>query len=261
MKLRKKLKSLFIILILLSTHLTNAVEKPKESTLIKPTATELLNASDRSRGAAISTQGLTWIANITSQDEGDKNEVKYLIKVLEDDAIAEVTAPPRQKGEMILFNDRTLWYFKPGIKKPVSLSARQKLMGEAANGDIASTQYARDYTGEVIGEENVNTQDCWKLSLKAKLKSVTYDKITYWISKKEKLAIRADFLTLTGEVFKTAEFKYNNSLQIKGQNYPFISEMKITDANNKANVTVIQYDKPKEVKHAPQIFNVNNLVK
>lgn len=243
---------------------TNPVVTKKEEKKIQeifPNAAELLKESDRSRGAAASTQGLTWIAKIKSTEDGDTNEVQYIIKVLGDDAIAEVTAPPRQKGEVILFNDRTLWYYKPGIKKPVSLSARQKLMGEAANGDIASTQYVRDYNGEVVGSENLNSIDCWKLILKAKAKNVTYDKINYWIAKKDKLAMRAEFLTIAGDPFKYAEFKYTNSLQIKGQNYPFVSEMKIMDFNNKQNLTVIEYEKPKEDKHAPQMFNVNNLVK
>lgn len=224
-------------------------------------AMDILKSSDRSRGAAASTLGLTWVADISSTENDEKNEVQYKVKALDDDALAEVTSPARQKGELILFNDRTLWFFKPGLKKPVSLSARQKLSGQAANGDIASTQYARDYDAELAGEETILTQSCWKLNLKAKNKTTTYDKIIYWISKKEKLAVRADFLTLSGELFKTAEFKYGNTLKVKSGNVPFISEMKIVDAYNNKNITIIKYETPQEEAHAKMIFNVNNIIR
>ena len=50
----------------------------------------------------------------------------------------------------MLFNDRTIWFIKPGLRKPVSISARQRLVGDAANGDIATTNYARDYDGATL---------------------------------------------------------------------------------------------------------------
>jgi outer membrane lipoprotein-sorting protein len=187
--------------------------------------------------------------------------VTYEIKVRGNDALAEAVAPARQKGEMILFNDRTLWFFKPGIRKPVSISPRQKLMGQAANGDIASTQYFRDYDGTLAGEETVGGTPAWKLELKAKGRNVTYEGIRYWISKKDRLGLKAEFLTVSGDVFKTAEFKYGNAISLKGETLPFVSEMLIRDARNTANETVIRYRKPREATHAASLFNVNNLVR
>ena len=60
----------------------------------------------------------------------------------------------------MLFNDRIIWFVKPGLRRPVSISARQRLSGDAANGDIASTNYARDYEGTLAGEEAVNGEPC-----------------------------------------------------------------------------------------------------
>ena len=105
-----------------------------------PSAEDLLKDSDRARGAM--DDGITWDIDVEeSNADGGSNKVSYLVRVLGNDALAEAIAPARNKGEMMLFNDRNLWFFKPGLKKPVSISARQKLMGQAANGDIASTQY------------------------------------------------------------------------------------------------------------------------
>src|SRR5690554_2215862 len=119
------------------------------------TAEELLSASDRTRGSAASAEGIAWKAEVISHENGETTKATYLIKARENNAIAEIIAPARQKGETILFNDRVLWFYKPGLKKPVSISARQKLMGQASNGDIASTHYARDYEGKIVGEEKV----------------------------------------------------------------------------------------------------------
>lgn len=226
-----------------------------------PPAADLLAESDRSRGAAKGTQGLSWTADVENLEDGVKSEVTYLIKARDNDAIAEATAPARQKGEIILFNDRVLWFVKPGLKKPVSISPRQKLVGQTANGDIASTQYARDYEPTLTGEDTINGKAAWVLELKAKAKNVTYDQIRYWISKKERLAVKAEFLTLSGEVFKTAELKYANSLKLGGKSFPFVSELVITDAAKKENKSTIRYKEPKEVNLSPSMFNVNNLMR
>jgi hypothetical protein len=134
-------------------------------------------------------------------------------------------------------------------------------MGQAANGDIASTNYARDYEGKIVGTETVNGQATWKLELKAKAKNVTYDQIRYWISKKEKLGIKAEFLTVSGDVFKRASFEYKNKIETDGKRMPFVSKMTITDAVNEKQVTTLNYKSPRPEKHPDSIFNVNNLLR
>lgn len=226
-----------------------------------PSPSDLLQSSDRARGAAKSLKGISWLSDVTSRENDEERKVSYQVKVLGSDALAAVTAPARQKGEVYLFNDRNIWFFKPGLKKPVNISPRQKLIGQAANGDIASTQYARDYEATSAGEDTVGQEKAWKLELKAIAKNVTYDRIRYWISKKDKVALKAEFLTLAGEPFKIAEFKYGNTMAAKGEKFPFVSEMKITDARNSANVTIIIYQKPVEEAHSAGLFNVNSLMK
>ncbi|MBI2519908.1 MAG: outer membrane lipoprotein-sorting protein [Bdellovibrio sp.] len=224
-------------------------------------AEDLLKSSDRGRGAAVSLEGINWTADIETKENEMTSQAVYQIKCRGNDALAEVTSPPRQKGEVIIFNDRILWFYKPGLKKPVSISARQKLMGQAANGDIASTQYFRDYDGTILGEEVVDGNKTFKLELVAKAKNVTYDKIRYWISKSQKLGVKAEYLTVSGDVFKTATFKYGNIIKIAGVAYPFVSEMIIRDANNANNETTIRYKNPTEASHPTSIFNVNNLIR
>jgi hypothetical protein len=225
----------------------------------EPDALSLLKEADRARGAAEG--GITWQVEVASVEGGKSTTVSYRVKVKGVDALAEALEPARNRGELILFNDRNLWFFKPGIKKPVVISSRQKLMGQAANGDIASTNYARDYDGKVLGQEKVNGEDCYKLELKAKAKTVTYDGIRYWISVKDKVGIKAEFLTVGGTVFKTATFEYANKYPAAGKEVPFISKMTIVSAQNSADQSSLSYGIPTKEDHADSLFNVNNLVR
>ncbi len=247
----------------LSSHAAAAPGDAPASTAAAPAATpsaaDLLQESDRARGATKA--GISWEIDVDTTEDGTTNKVHYLVKVKGDDALAEATAPARNKGETMLFNDRNLWFFKPGIKKPLAISAKQKLMGQAANGDIASTNYLRDYDGKIVGEEVVGGKPAWKLELKAKAKNVTYDGIRYWISKDEKLGIKAEFLTVSGTMFKSAVFDYANKVVVNGQPSPFVSSMAITDALKASSKTVITYQSPKMEEQPDSLFNVNNLIR
>jgi hypothetical protein len=175
--------------------------------------------------------------------------------------LARCSAPARQKDEIYLFNDRNLWVHRPGLRKPISVSPRQRLTGQAAIGDIANTNYARDYEGKVVGEEEVNGTKSYKLALKSKSEKTTYDGINYWISKDKGLGVKAEFLTSEGKVFKVAEIEYKNSVKGAGGNVPFISKMTIRDAAFKENVTVMTYTKPQPENIGDSVFNVNNLAR
>jgi hypothetical protein len=224
-----------------------------------PSAQPLLRDADRARGTA--SQGLTWAVDIKTVESDSENNLVYGIQIRGDDSLAEVTNPPKDKGALTLFNDRVLWFFKPGIRKPVSISPRQKLIGLAANGDIASTNYSRDYDGPVVGEDNIGGTPAWRLELKARANNVTYDRIRYWITKSSHLGVKAEFLTVGGTVFKTAQFEYRNRLSYGGKTYPFVSQMKILDPQNPKDYTVLTYRTP-HVKNLPaSLFNINNLVR
>ena len=223
-----------------------------------PTAEDLLKAADRARGGL--EKGITWEVKLVASEDGDRSERTFVVRARGDNANVESLAPPRTKGEVMLFNDRTIWYVKPGLRKPISISARQKLSGLAANGDIASTQYARDYAGTVAGEETLDGVKTWKLELKAKAGNVTYDRIRYWIAQEQRLGVKAEFLTVDGKVFKTATFQYTNKLTVDGAEQAFVSAMNIVDASSQ-DTTEIRYGTPRAEEHAASMFNVNNIVR
>lgn len=222
-------------------------------------AEELLKASDQGRGGI--TEGIEWNAIIETAENDENSTREFLVKAKDHDAFVEAIAPSKNKGEVFLFNDRQMWFFKPSLKKPVSISARQKLSGQAANGDIASTHYARDYKATLEKTEVIGGEKFHVLHLKAKTSNLTYDQIRYWVSDKTKLASKAEFLTLQGKPFKIGQLEYKNKLTVKGKTIAFISKLIITDAKFPKNKSTIIYAKPQIVDHAESIFNTNNLTR
>jgi hypothetical protein len=225
-----------------------------------PEAQALLRDADRARGGL--EEGVTWTVVVDSTEEGETTRRSWLVRARGVDSLCEALSPPRHKGEVVLFNDRTIWYLKPGLRRPIAISARQRLQGDAATGDISSTNYARDYEGAVAGEDDVNGEPAWRLDLVARTRSVTYDRIRYWISKKRRLGIKAEFLTVGGDVFKTAAFEYGSRVRLPGgAEVEFVSRMTIRDAMGAGNVTVLAFEAPRAERHPPAIFNVNNVAR
>lgn len=219
--------------------------------------TDLLSYSDKARSGA--ELGMSWSVEIESKENGETFSNKYSVKTKGTSVLVETLLPLKNKGEKMLLKEHSMWFIKPSLRKPVSISVRQRLTGQTANGDIASTRYSRDYEGSFIGEEKINGENAYQLMLKAKDKSVTYDQIRYWIHKETKTAVKADFLTLSGQTLKSAVFEYKNSVEVNKEKIPFVSKMTITDHNNPSNQSVIIYKEIRAEEHPDRIFNINNI--
>lgn len=225
----------------------------------EPDAQLLLKNSDQARGGGL--QGLVW--EIRSQNSGagteGQPEQSLRIKVIENASLAEIQEPANARGTRILQVDRNMWISRPGLKKPVAISPRQRLGGQAAIGDIASTNYARDYTAKFVREESVGGEACHVLDLSAAPnRAATYDRITYWVSVKRGVAVQADFLSLSGKKLKSAQFEYGNSITVGGRQALFISKMAIVDALTDAR-TDMQFSRVRTQALASSEFDVGNL--
>lgn len=219
---------------------------------------EILAKADEARGNA---EGVEWEIRIESIEGGREQQRTIRVTARSFNSLAEFLAPANVKGQKLLMLDRNMWFAKPGLSKAVPISPRQKLMGGAANGDIASTNYAGDYNVAHVFEEAVGGERCVLFDLAAKDKKATYDRIKYWISKERLVGLKAEFYTISGKMFKTATFEYGNSITIDGQPRAFISKMVITSAIINEDVTTMHYLKPSIKKVPDSIFNLNLLTK
>jgi hypothetical protein len=222
------------------------------------TPEEILKKSDEARGNA---DGIEWEIAMNSVESGREQERTIRVSARNFNSLAEFLAPANVKGQKMLMIDRNMWFAKPGLSKPVPISPRQKLLGGAANGDIASTNYAGDYKITHASEYKVNKESCYLLDLNAVDKKATYDRIKYWISKERIVGVKAEFYTVSGKMFKTASFEYDNSITIDGEKRPFISRMVITSAIMKEDITTMNFRKVSFKKIPDSMFNLNLLVK
>lgn len=220
-------------------------------------AKQILEASDRARG---NVHGLVWKVRIVNTEQGEEAQNMLIsLSAKENNSLAKFIAPSRIKGQLMLVRDRNMWFIKPGVSKPVAISPRQKLTGGAANGDIASTNYALDYVPQILGEESINNEMCYIIELVAANKNVTYDKIKYWVSKPRLVGTRAEFFTVSGKVFKEAIFEYGNTIRSNDKTLPFLSKMIITDSTTK-NTTTLSYSEVQTKDIPASTFNLNTLV-
>ncbi len=228
------------------------------STATGITPEEILKTADQARG---NVAGIEWKINLHSVENGREQSRTLKVKARDRNSLAEFLAPARVKGRKLLILDRNMWFVKPGLRKPVPISPRQKLAGGAANGDIASTNYAGDYRPESVSDDTFNSEECYLFNLVSDNKQVTYDRIRYWVDKERNIGVKAEFYTVSGKLIKTAVFEYGNTLDIEGEARPFVSKMLITDAVVPENITTMMYENV-QVKNIPDsAFNLNLLKK
>jgi hypothetical protein len=223
-----------------------------------PDAQALLTASDAARGGGL--PGLVW--NIRTKNSGSAvvdDEVTILqVKATGQNSAAEILEPLRSKGSKILQVGRNMWITKPGLRKPVAISPRQRLTGQASIGDIAATDYAHDYQGKYLRDETMNGEPCHVLDLTAARQNTTYDRILYWVSDQRQVGVHAEFLSVSGKQLKRADFIYDNRISVNGKTVPFVSRMTISDALTDAR-TVLDYDQIRVQAVPLSEFDAGNL--
>ncbi|HRQ87487.1 MAG TPA: outer membrane lipoprotein-sorting protein [Bacteroidia bacterium] len=181
-----------------------------------------LLAAERARGILTGDQGVRWTVNVT----GSKS-AKFVATSQGGKIFAEVIEPADATGRRYLAEAKgDMWFWKPGLSRPVSVSKRQRLSGDAAIGDIASTSYVDGY--KVTGQEDgdVNGEPATVYTMEANSLGDTYAKIRYWVTKKGNLGKKAEFYAKSGNLVRSSAMEYNN--QANGG--PFLSKMVISDS-------------------------------
>jgi len=251
------MKYIIRIIILCSVLMVSGLNFSFAETMKTPK--EILHSADLARG---SDTGLEWTIKIESIEAEKKQNNTLNLKTSNFNSLAEFLTPAKVKGRKLLMRDRNMWFIKPGLSKPVPISPRQKLLGGASNGDIASTNYTGDYTITKFNENaDFDNQPCFIFDLKAINKKVTYDRIRYWVSKEKFVGIKAEFYTISGKLFKTATFEYDNKIKTNNESRLFVSRMIIINAVLKNDITTMYYSKIKIKKIPDSTFNLNLLMR
>ena len=222
-----------------------------------PDAQDILKDSDHARGGGL--PGIVWEISLQSRDGGKvEDPQRILVKAVDESSVAETLEPVRFKGSRLLQVERNMWLTKPGLSKPIPISPRQRMSGQASNGDIAATNYAKDYDAQMAGMETLDGENCYVLDLTAKHKRATYDKVRYWVSVKRVVGVKAEFYSVSGKLLKTARFEYDNAIEYNGKRVPFVSKMTIRDALVDAETTM-EFGTVKVKKIAASEFDLGQM--
>jgi hypothetical protein len=236
-----------------------AAALPDAAAAAAPDAAGILARSDRARGGGL--PGITWDVRADTtgaDDDSSRSQMLLRVSAAANASVSETLEPVRQKGARMLNVDRVMWLTRPGLKKPIPISPRQRLTGQAAVGDIAATNYVQDYAPRLEREEACGAHRCWVLDLTAKAKNTTYDRILYWVTVDGNVAARAEFYSVSGKLLKSAEFEYGNTIDFDGKRLPFVSRMVIRDALTPA-ATTLEYRSIRVLKIPATEFDVGHL--
>lgn len=210
-----------------------------------PTAQEILAASDAIRNPG---ESFSLTSTLTEYKDGKQTDSNTLTVYAKADPasgqfrnLLRFVAPARDANKLMLKSGNDLWFFDPATKASIRISPQQRLLGQAANGDVMTVNLARDYQATLAGEEEVvdgdrKARQSHKLLLDATAPDVTYQKIEMWIEKDSNRTVKARFLTDSGRLLKTAYYR-RYQLQL-GQERP--TETVIIDGLDTRWVTVIR---------------------
>lgn len=142
---------------------------------------------------------------INIEPDGNKKEfVLFTIKKGKDKVAAMFISPASEKGRSTLRLDENMWLYIPNIGRPIRITSLQSVVGGVFNNaDILRLDYTSEYNVEKVEESN----DEYLLHLKAKTKSVTYDKLKMWVNRDNMLPSKIESLTKDSMLIKTLYFK------------------------------------------------------
>jgi hypothetical protein len=172
---------------------SDAVRNPPGSFSVQLTLTEFR------KGVQTNRSGLLIYSKPSSSGGQYSNLVRFM-------------APARDANKLMLRSGNDLWFYDPATKASVRISAQQRLLGQASNGDVMATQLARDYSAQWVGEAVVKDGEgrecaCVHLRLKSTGTHVPYPSVEYWINPSNQQPVLAKFFTSEGRLLKTAYFR------------------------------------------------------
>jgi outer membrane lipoprotein-sorting protein len=211
-----------------------------------PNAQQLLEASDAIRNPAKPFSLTTTLIEFHQGRQTDQNLLTVYSKIDPDGgqyrSLVHFDAPARDADKLLLKNGLDMWFYDPSSQASVRISPQQRLLGQAANGDVVTVNWAHDYVPSLAGEEDITDGDrqpkhCYKLTLLARSAEATYHSIDLWLDSATKRPVKARFYAESGTLLKVSYFRrFQTEL---GTVRP--TEIVIIDGLDPGWVTVMRY--------------------
>jgi outer membrane lipoprotein-sorting protein len=174
-----------------------------------------------------------------------------------ENTIVQTTKPAAERGQILLMKGRDLWLFVPNVSQPVRLSLAQRLTGVVSNGDIARANFSGDYIAKIVGSEKIGEEAYHVLELTAVDRSVTYQKVKYWVRQSGSAPYKAEFYSISDRLLKTCS--YENYRQLGGKIRP--TRLVMIDGVKTDTKSVMDYDDMRLVDLPDKMFTKEYLKK
>lgn len=199
-------------------------------------AEQLLARSDKERNMYYENAEFDLIVTSFKQEVKEKELELKIYNKGGTTSLVRFLAPIRDYGKKLLMLDEYLWFYIPGTIKPIRISPQQKMMGQVSYADAARTNFSADYTADLMGIEEIEGQEVYKLKLTAKRTSLSYQVITYYMNKSDYFPVSAVFHAMSGKPMKKSLFyrkkDKKNEYQIKIISLINENEYSILDCSN-----------------------------
>ncbi len=227
-----------------------------------PAATETAEAKaivEKADQVRFPSDGFQVDVTITTTGASQSNEVrKYRVLAKGNtNSVVMVTEPASERGQIMLMKGRDLWIFMPDVSQPIRLALSQRLTGQVANGDLARANFAADYVPKILRSEKIANDDYHVLELTGVDRSVTYQRVLYWVREKDSWPYKAEFYSLSNRLLKTC--KYENFKLMEGKKRP--TRLVMEDALRGGEQSVLEYGNMKLRDLPDKIFTKDYLKK
>jgi outer membrane lipoprotein-sorting protein len=210
------------------------------------TAAEIVAATDGVRNPHQPFRSTIRFTEYTSGRERDHDSL--IVYAKEDPAtgqfrnLVQYSEPARDAGKRVLLDGGALWFYDPASKTSVRISPQQRLIGQAAVGDVLTVNLKVDYNASLVSTETIPDAEhaqrqCWHLELKAANGRAVYNRIEYWVEQKTFYPIKGKLYSDSGRLLKIVYFR--NFGQRLGAVRP--SEEVIIDAVDTALATIATF--------------------
>jgi outer membrane lipoprotein-sorting protein len=175
-----------------------------------------------------------------------------------------ILSPNKDKGNKTLKIKNELWSYLKNTKTKMKLPASMMLMpwngSDLTNDDLVrESNLAKDYISNVINEEEIGGEKCWKIDMVPNPEApFVWGRIYYWVRQRDYLPALIQYYSEKGQLVRTMKFSdYKN---MSGRFIP--TKLVIESSTKPGHYTEFIYDDVKfDVKIPDRIFSLSQLIK
>ena len=193
---------------------------------------------------------------INEEPDGKKKEfIFFTVKKGKDKVAMLYLSPASEKGRATLRLDENMWLYIPNVGKPIRITSLQSVTGGIFNNaDIMRLDYSAEYDATILEQDESE----YVLNLKAKNKTVAYDKLKMWVSKKHLSPTKIECYSASDMLIKTLEFK---EIKDFGNDLIRPSVIETHSPLNKGYRSIMIFAEMKLRKFPDEVFTLNYLPK